>query len=78
MNHLIHPLPIGWEVLVTKNSGAIYRGILRRYWEEGGGQILLVGVKCMDRNDPSRCIVSPKRGMNRKIWMSKIKDIKVI
>jgi len=65
----------GTEVCITMKSGAVYRGIFQWFKAYGGGRIMLQDVKCCQRGNNSSWIVCPKRGMNRKIWVSKIAKI---
>jgi len=67
----------GTEIYVTMKSGAVYRGIFQRYRSDGGGNIELQDVKICQRGNPGNWIICPKRGMNRKLWVSKIDHISI-
>lgn len=64
----------GTEVYITMKSGAVYRGIYQWYKPIGGGRILLSDVKVCSRKT-HKWLICPKRGMNRKFWVSKIMKI---
>jgi len=65
----------GTEVYIVMKSGAIYRGIYQWFKSVGGGRIFLTDVKCCGREAPYNWLVSPKYGMNRKYWISKVASI---
>ena len=69
--------PKGTEIYITMKSGAVYRGILQKYEDFGGGRILLQDVKICQRDKPSQWLICPKRGMNRKFWVSKIQKVNI-
>jgi hypothetical protein len=62
----------GEETYITMKSGAVYRGIFQGYRPEGGGRILLQDVKIVSKTNKYNWLICPKRGMNRKFWISKI------
>lgn len=67
----------GTEVYVTMKSGSVYRGVFQWFKPENGGRIMLQDVKCCERENPSNWLISPKHGMNRKLWVSKIDHLTI-
>ena len=65
----------GDEVIVTKNGGAVYRGIFHKYT---GSTILLSDVKMCDREDSTLWLVNPygKKAV-RRFHVDDIKSIVV-
>ena len=58
-------------------SGAVYRGIFQWFKPDSGGKIMLQDAKCCQRDNPENWTISPKHGMNRKLWVSKIDTIDI-